>query len=112
MGAPEELDKEIEKLKHVPMIIVEGKKDINSLNEFGITNVVEIRGPIYLFCEDIAKKHKMVAILTDLDKEGKKLYSKLKKGLEKNGVKIDDVFRNFLFEETKITQIEGLSNLL
>ena len=90
------------------IIIVEGKKDKKALEKLDITNVVTLKMPIFQQCEEIAKEHKEVIILTDLDKEGKRLYSMIKKNLERNGVKIDDRFRNFLFKETKLTQIEGL----
>ena len=99
----------IEKLK-LPgkPIIVEGKKDKAALKKLGIANIFTIKEPLFKLCEELSKKHDSVIILTDLDKEGKRLYSKLKENLERNGVKVDDSFRKFLFKETKLTQIEGL----
>ena len=100
---------EIDKLKlsNKP-IIVEGKKDKVALLKLGITNTFTIKEPLFKLCENLAKKYHTVIILTDLDKEGKRLYSKLKKNLERNGIKVDDDFRRYLFKETKLTQIEGL----
>ena len=46
-------------------------------------------------------------ILTDLDKHGKKLYSIIKKNLQKRKIKIDMKFREFLFKE-RISHIEGI----
>ena len=43
-----------------------------------------------------------------MDKQGKELYGKLNSGLQQRGVKIDNNFRNFLFKNTKLRQIEGL----
>ncbi len=89
-------------------IIVEGKKDKEALKKLNIHNVFTIKEPLFKLCETISKKYNEVIILTDLDKEGKRLYSKLKENLERNGVKVDDHFRRFLFKETKLTQIEGI----
>jgi len=99
--------REIEKLKN-KVIIVEGIKDKQALKNLGLKKIVPLKGPIYKFCEDFSKKYKEAVILTDLDLEGKKLYSKIKNNLHRNGVKTDDKFRQFLFKETKLTQIEGV----
>ncbi len=91
-------------------VIVEGNKDKRALQQFGIKNVVTLKKPLYKVVEDVAANTKDAAILTDLDKEGKLLYSKLSTGLQRNGVRIDNKLRNFLFRKTKIRQIEGLRN--
>ena len=90
------------------VIIVEGKKDARTLIELGFSNVVEIKGPLFSFVEAIAGKYEECIVLTDLDKEGRRLYHFLKSSLIKNGVKIDDRLRNFLFSNTYISNIEGL----
>ncbi len=93
------------------LIIVEGKKDKAALEKLGITNVVAIlRKPLYSFIESIEAEE--VIILTDLDPEGKKLYNILKQGLQEKGIKIDNYFREYLFKNAKITQIEGLVHYL
>ncbi len=105
----ESLLAEMESLKGSSLlIIVEGKKDRMALEANGLKNILVLNGPLYKVCEDVSKKTKSAAILTDLDKEGKKLYSKIKEGLNKNGVSVNDSFRNFLFKCTKLRQIEGL----
>ena len=90
------------------LIIVEGKKDFSALTNLGINNIKCISGPLYQFIESITVKN--VIILTDLDSEGKKLYSVLKHNLQKRNVKIDNKFREFLFANSKITHIESLKN--
>ncbi|MDP2907005.1 MAG: toprim domain-containing protein [Nanoarchaeota archaeon] len=93
------------------LIIVEGKKDKAALEKLGITNVVAIlRKPLFSFIESIEAEE--VIILTDLDPEGKKLYSILKQGLQEKGIKIDNYFREYLFKKSKISQIEGLVHYL
>lgn len=106
------------KIKNI-LIIVEGKKDKAALRNLGLTNVVTLEGPLFENVERIVesisgarKKQNNAIILTDLDPEGKKLYSRLKKDLSERGVEIDDRFREFLFRKTKLRQIEGMDTYL
>ncbi len=94
-------------------IIVEGQKDKQALENFGITNILILnKKPMYQLVEDISFQNingKGVIILTDLDKKGKELYGKLNSSLRRHGVKVNDKPRNFLFKRTKLRQIEGLT---
>jgi len=110
----EELHAIIEKINREEiLVIVEGKKDKHAMQKIGIDNVVELeRKPLFAVVEEIAEKTKRCSILTDLDKKGKELYGKLKHGLQKHGVHIDDKLRNFLLKNTQIRQMEGIDNLL
>lgn len=93
------------------VVIVEGERDKRALNLLGVPNVISIsRRPLFSFVEDIQSKHKGVVILTDLDREGRKLYHKLNHEFQKSGVKVDRKFREFLFSETNLSQIEGIHN--
>jgi 5S rRNA maturation endonuclease (ribonuclease M5) len=89
-------------------IIVEGIKDKRALELFGFKEIVILKKGIFETCEEISKNAKEVVILTDLDSEGKKLYSVIYENLERNNVKVDNKFREFLFRETGLRQIEGL----
>lgn len=103
-----DLKEEIKKLKH-NLIIVEGKNDKLALEKLGIGNIVVLNNkPLFEIVEEVSLKTREVIILTDLDKEGKLLYHKLKSNLQKFGVKVNDSFRNFLYKNTKLRQIEGL----
>jgi 5S rRNA maturation endonuclease (ribonuclease M5) len=94
------------------IIIVEGKKDKEALTSLGIMNIITLKNkPMYKVIEETAEKTKSVIILTDLDKEGKKLYSILKKGLQKHGIKVDRQFREFLIKKTQLSCIEGIEKL-
>ncbi|MFH1133867.1 MAG: toprim domain-containing protein [Nanoarchaeota archaeon] len=90
------------------LIVVEGKKDAAALAQFGIPAIPLNRRPLFSFAEDIAARTKDCVILTDLDTEGKRLYAMLKEHLTRNGVRIDTQFREWLFRETTLRQIEGL----
>ena len=106
----DEFEHHIEKLKSSDaLIIVEGKKDKAALASLGITNTFSLdRWPLYKIVEHIAEKTKECIILTDLDEEGKKLYSTLNRGLQERGVRVDNRFREFLFRYTPLRQIEGM----
>lgn len=101
----------IDKIKQSDiLIIVEGKKDKKSLQNLGIKNIIELnKKPIFQVIESISSKNKNCIILTDLDKKGKELYGKLNHGLQEFGVKIDNNLRNFLYKNTQLRQIEGLT---
>jgi 5S rRNA maturation endonuclease (ribonuclease M5) len=92
-------------------VIVEGINDVRALKDIGVGVVEPIRGELSLFAERIASTHKRVVILTDLDSEGKKLYSALKKCFERLGVRVDDRPRELLFY-TQLRQVEGLTRYL
>ena len=90
-------------------IIVEGPNDKKSLESFGINKIKVLkRKAIYQIVEELIEVTDEVVILTDLDKEGKQLYGKLSHDLKRHGVKVDTKFREWLFKETKLRQIEGL----
>ncbi|MBI2499329.1 toprim domain-containing protein [Candidatus Woesearchaeota archaeon] len=88
------------------LIIVEGKKDKKVLQDLGCKEITTISNSLFLTLDKINSKE--VIILTDLDKEGKKVYSIIKKTLQRKGIKIDNKFREFLFKNTEISHIEGL----
>ena len=93
------------------LIVVEGKKDVLALQELGITHVRALNAqPIFSFADSLVEKE--VIILTDLDPAGRKLYRQLKKSLVNCGNKVDTAFREFLFRETSLREIEGLPKYL
>ena len=97
--------------KDKKLVLVEGFKDKRALGSFGIKRIKTLkRRALYKVVEEI--KDKEVVILTDLDREGRKIYGKLKHEFSQRGVKVDDKFREFLFRETKLRQIEGLKRYL
>lgn len=91
-------------------IIVEGIKDKAALVKLGIKaeRIKTLSKPLFAVAEDIAKNSKKAIILTDLDPEGKKLYMTLKRDLTRQGVEIDNKFREQLFRLSKLSHIEGI----
>jgi 5S rRNA maturation endonuclease (ribonuclease M5) len=106
----ESLDEWITELKKSNLpIIVEGKNDKAALEHFNITKIFMLsKTALFEVVEMVASRSKKCIILTDLDAEGRKLYGRLKKDLNSFGVKLDDSFRDFLRDKTKLRHIEGL----
>ncbi len=91
------------------LVVVEGKKDKKALEKFGLKRIMTLEGkPLYETIENIDEK---VAILTDLDSKGKELYSKLKKGLTRRGIKTDEKLRHLLLK-SDLKVIEGIDTYL
>src|SRR3989344_3875719 len=98
---------QLEKIKE-KTTIVEGKKDKLALENLGCKNIVTLSGiALFNIVSKLPDDTKEVILLTDLDKKGKQLYHKLKSTLTRSRIKVDDKFRNYLFKETKIRQIES-----
>ena len=94
------------------LILVEGKKDRAALNSLGITNIIIINKPLFEIVEIIADSVKECILLTDLDPEGRKMYSYISRNLKRKGIKIDDKYRIYLYRNTKLRNIEGIRNYL
>ncbi len=93
------------------LVIVEGFKDKKALQSFGVKRIKVLKGrALYRVIEEVDDKE--VVLLVDLDRAGKKLYAILKDKFSQRGVKVDDKFRNFLFKETQLRQIEGLKRFM
>ena len=92
------------------LVIVEGKKDKHALKELGITRIITFCA-LHKLLEKVAHE-KQVVVLTDLDKEGKHSYGKIKDLFSRHGIFVNDNLRNFLYKYTQLKQIEGLPHYL
>ncbi len=90
------------------LVIVEGKKDKSALEQLGVQRIMQLEAH-HALAEKIHDKE--VVLLVDLDKEGKKIYGKLKDMLSRRGVRVNDKLRHYLFKNTKLRQVEGLGGL-
>ena len=91
-------------------VIVEGKKDKRALESLGVSTWLTVNKPLFQIVESLTQKE--VAILTDLDKEGKALYGKLQQECLRRGIKINNRLRHFLLRETPLATMEGLPHYL
>lgn len=112
------LKNDVEKFKDY-VILVEGKNDVSALKNAGFERVYEIhktgvglRERIEQIAEGIEdKKRQKVCILTDLDKQGKKLYMLIKPILIELGVKVDSTLRGLLLK-AKLSHMEGFEKFM
>lgn len=106
----EEVSELIKKLKeesNEKIILVEGKKDKEALEKFGIKNVVQLKNrPIF----KLTKSKREVIILVDNDEEGEKILRRILQGFQLNRVKFDLRFRKNL-KSFGIRKIEELNKL-
>ena len=106
----------IEKYFDLP-IVVEGKKDVSSLEIVGFKKIYAINQNSASLGEraeqiaaEIGRKSE-ICILTDFDKKGKELYFLLKKLFQEQGMGIDNGLRSLLFR-AGISHIEGLGRFI
>ena len=99
----------LEQLNTLDTIIVEGTSDKKSLLSFDVTIPIIVlkRMSLFKIVESLPRGSR-IAVLTDLDSEGKKLYSQLNHECSQRGIHIDNSLREFLFKNTTLRQIEGM----
>jgi len=96
------------------VIIVEGRRDVLSLRNLGIKEEIEIvkcaNQPTAEFCEQIAKTGKEAVIMTDWDRKGGILASRLAEQFQNLGVPCHTKYRETLLFYTKreIKDVESL----
>lgn len=96
------------------LIIVEGRRDILSLRNLGIKEEIEIvkcaNQPMAEFCEKIEKTGKEVVILTDWDRKGGILASRLTGQFQNLNIPYHTIYRETLLFYTKkeIKDVESL----
>lgn len=93
------------------LIIVEGSKDIRSLEKLGISKQVsQIQGRNFDEMCDYASQFKKIIILTDFDNAGQELAKKLQQNLASRGVNADfNFYKKLKFYFKKVSKdIEGL----
>lgn len=112
----EKFESDIDKFKDY-VIIVEGKKDVSSLNALGFSKVYMIHQTsmsVKERAEEILKqieKRDKICILTDFDKKGKRMYMTLKPIFQELGARLDSSLRGLLLK-ARISHIEGLYKYL
>ncbi len=97
------------------LVIVEGKKDVNLLRSVGVKNTIPLNGrPVHEVADQVADvhtDHESVIILTDFDREGRRLASQLRTHLQRHRVQPNTRLRRELMAFGRTT-IEGFSSLV
>ncbi|MDD2666422.1 MAG: DNA primase [Methanocellales archaeon] len=95
------------------VIIVEGKKDRDALNELGISDQISLASypPLLNFAESISRKTNQAIILTDWDSRGKKMAKKISGYLQASNTKPNNLIRNKIKKlvRKEVKDVEGLS---
>lgn len=92
-------------------LIVEGKRDRVALEKIGLTNIFAISGKsLNTFVEQLSKDQKYI-ILTDFDKEGELLKSKINEIMSKEGISFNNRLRVCVKNSFGIVKIEELKKI-
>lgn len=93
------------------LLVVEGKNDEKALKSLGLNNIIKInRKPLYQIAEEISSAAKEIVMLTDFDREGRALASRLTRLLKPYKIRINRRLRKKIMELGK-PEIENLRNL-
>ncbi|PWB51079.1 MAG: DNA primase [Candidatus Methanoperedenaceae archaeon] len=114
----EQLENVIAKLKELALegaiIVVEGRKDVESLRYLGINGQILLASqqPLLDLTESLARSGKKIVLLTDWDNKGYLIAKKLEKHLLVHGMIPDTRIRSKLRSLSKksIKDIESLNN--
>jgi 5S rRNA maturation endonuclease (ribonuclease M5) len=93
------------------LIVVEGPNDKKALESLGISPArifTLSKKPLFEAVEEVAAAGRKAVILTDFDKEGRKLYCTLNSDLQAHGVEVDNFFREWLQKNKRTNCIEDL----
>ncbi|WP_051654164.1 toprim domain-containing protein [Persephonella sp. KM09-Lau-8] len=82
--------------KEKTVVLVEGKKDKQKLEKFGISHIYSIKGKKFYDILEELENENLVIILTDLDKQGEKISSKISSMFQREGIPVDLEFREYL----------------
>ncbi|NPA52846.1 MAG: topoisomerase [Aquificae bacterium] len=88
-------------------ILVEGKKDESVLKNWHIKNVISLKGKRFYDVVEEMELVNLCIILVDIDKQGEKIFQKIRFLLEREGIPTDISFREYL-KNFSIKEIEEL----
>jgi 5S rRNA maturation endonuclease (ribonuclease M5) len=98
------------------IIVVEGRKDVESLRFLGINGEIKLASqqPLLEFTESLSKSGKKIVLLTDWDKKGRIVAGKIIKHLSAYGImpNIDIRLRLRGLSKKRIKDIESLNNFV
>ncbi|MEM5792856.1 MAG: hypothetical protein QXY45_00645 [Candidatus Aenigmatarchaeota archaeon] len=104
------IEKTVEDIRDFSLI-VEGKRDRIALEKLGLSNIFDISGkPLHQFVEGLPKDRNYV-ILTDFDKKGEFLKSKLNELMSIHGHRINNRLRMSVKNSFGIVKIEELRKI-
>ncbi len=106
-----EWKKKLKELSEIYPVLVEGKRDLSAMKRLGIRNVITLAGKRFTDIPDLMEGRFSGAILLyDLDPQGERINSKIKRLLSSQGFKVIEIFREYL-RTAGIIHIEELSEV-
>ncbi len=95
------------------IIVVEGRKDVESLRELGINGEIKLAShqPLLEFTESLSKSEREIVILTDWDKKGEITAKKIIRHLQAYGIVPNTMMRSRLraLSQKRIKDVESLN---
>jgi 5S rRNA maturation endonuclease (ribonuclease M5) len=99
----------------VDSIVVEGVRDKEAMQRIGFTKEILLYSGSKFsdvdFVDYIRSRYKSVAIMTDYDREGKKLNQKLCLRLERGGVRVEKIYRDKIGTILAICGMKSIESL-
>lgn len=94
------------------VIIVEGKRDEQVLKRWGVQNVFAIKGRRFYDILEEVEYCNLCILLIDTDKQGDKIFHRLKQMLEREGIPIDTDFREYMksFDVKEVEELPLIEN--
>ena len=99
----------LREISETAAVIVEGKRDYQLLKRLGVKNLYALSGKNYFdLLEELPEEISEVVLLTDVDKQGERIFRKLKEIFESQGITVRGEFRRIL-KELEVEEVEQLS---
>ena len=99
----------------VDAVIVEGRRDVEALRVLGFSKPIYTCSGTFMtrgeLCSAVAKECSRVAILTDMDEEGERMFTEFRRMLTEMGVAVEDFYRwrfKRICLELHTNSVEGL----
>ncbi|MGB9873822.1 MAG: toprim domain-containing protein [Hydrogenobacter sp.] len=111
--ALEDFLKDLRSASQTRAVLVEGRRDKQALERFGIKNVLTLGGKRFTDLPDLLEGFSEVILLFDLDKQGEKINRKVKDILSTQGYILIEDFRDkmreldILFVEELYEKVRG-----
>ena len=87
---------ELRKASQEAVVLVEGKRDREALQNYGVRNVYTLEGKRFTDLPDLVEGFEKVILLFDLDSHGERINKKVKSILSKQGYILIESFREEL----------------
>ncbi len=94
------------------VVIVEGKRDEDVLKRWGVKNVFPIKGRRFYDILEEVEYCELCILLIDVDKQGEKIFTRLRDMLKREGIPVDTAFREYMkgFDIKEVEELPLVEN--